>query len=63
MQLKTVEALTKSPLEEYRDAGNLLQHKLYYDTDWLELIILVVSECKGQSRKSVFALLLSRNAS
>lgn len=49
--MRCVEALTQSPQEEYKDTGNLLQHKLYYDPEWLELILDVVSKCKDQSRK------------
>lgn len=46
-----MEALSQSPDKDYREVGDVLQHKFYYDPEPLERIVVIIGTYKGQSKK------------
>ena len=49
--LLTIDALSASPDEEHRETADVLQNKLYYQSEILDSVLEVVSKFKDQSKK------------
>ncbi|KAG0229624.1 Topoisomerase 1-associated factor 1 [Actinomortierella wolfii] len=50
-QISTVDAMSKSPHEDYRDAADIVQYNLYYEESSLDLIVSMARSYHGQSKQ------------
>lgn len=52
-QLLVIEALQLSGVQDHIDVAEILQHKLYYEADSLDMVLNVITRFKQQSHKWV----------
>lgn len=50
-QLLTIEALSTSGSEDALDISEILQNKLYYEADMLDMVLTVITKFNTQSHK------------
>lgn len=53
MQLLVIEALQASGIPEHVDVAEILQNKLYYEAETLEMVVTLITRYSTQSYKCV----------